>query len=149
MRKVKNFEGFIQENKGINEAIDPITLLFAAGFVGYTVGSDILKSYREKKILNAEASDIRNEIDKLKSKKIRAKYKGQKIKADKIQKQINMYQEKLDSNRNRAKVHSDRIDDYIENEKLRKDIEDNFKEKAGPSKIKSAISAGKKLSKNA
>jgi len=147
MRKVISFESFIQENKDVNEAIDPITLLFAAGFIGYTVGADIIKAYREKKVLNSESEDIRKAIGKLQSKKARARSQGKKIKADQIQKQIDLYQEKLDSNKNRAKVYNDRIEDYIENDSLRKSIEDKFKEKAGKGKIRSAISAGKKLSK--
>lgn len=44
-------------------------------------------------------------------------------------------------------VYNDRIDDYIENDSLMQDIEDNFKEKTGPDKVRAVISAGKKLSK--
>lgn len=130
MQKVLKFEDYVNENKTINEMIDPLTLLFAAGFVGYMYGKDIIKAYKDQKILNSDASEILKKINKLQDKKAKAYKADQIYKAEDIQKDIDMFEEKLKSINNELEFNNIKIKDYENDSNLRRQIENEVKSRS-------------------
>lgn len=135
MKKVLMFEEYISEDQDLNEMIDPLTLLFAAGFVGYMYGKDIIKAYKDKKVLNSDASEIRAKIAKLKDQKAKARKNDKKLKAQKIQKDIDKFEEKLKHIKNRIDSNNEVINDFEENTTLRKGLEDEVRDRSKESGV--------------
>ena len=130
MKKVVLFEEYVSEDNQLNEMIDPLTLLFAAGFVGYMYGKDIIKAHKENKVLRSESSEIRKHIQKLKDQKAKAKKGDKRIKADKIQKDIDRFEQKLRFINNSISNNNEKIEDFEENIDLRKDIESEVRDRS-------------------